>query len=246
MEISCPNCSKKYRVEDSLIPAEGRKVRCRRCEHVFSVSRPEPEVVESHSDDVQLDLDIDSPDEVAGGGTVRISQDQIDASIRKMNQPQSAENETEKEPDRDIQLDLDQSPQTTPHGMESHTREADQGTESREEEADVDATDGRMRYRVRVEGKEYNGLEMGDLKEWIKEDRLLENDEVSREGSNVWARAESIPELKKEFSLHIYHQRKQFDEVDNPYLRFKSRQDTQDAKKSEGFVAKLKRLLGMG
>ncbi len=246
MEISCPNCSKKYRVEDSLIPAEGRKVRCRRCEHVFSVSRPEPEADQSNPEDVQLDLDFDNPEEEVGGGTIRISQDQIDASIRKMNQPESVEPDTEEEADRDIQLDLDQRQEPATGGYAQHLGSESDGHAGTDEERETKENSGLVTYRVRIDGKEYDSLEMGDLKDWIKEDRLLENDEVSREGSNVWARAESIPDLKKAFRLHIYEQRKQFDEVDNPYLRFKAQQEDQAVRPKEGFMAKLKRMLGMG
>lgn len=244
MEISCPNCSKKYRVEDSLIPAEGRKVRCRRCEHVFSVSRPEPE--QSHPEDVQVDLDFDNPEKAVGGGTIRISQDQIDASIRKMNQPESSEPDPAEEPERDIQLDLDQEQRETAGAFVQDGMGPSVGLTEDDEASETDGSTGLVTFRVRIDGKEYDGLEMGDLKEWIKEDRLLENDEVSREGSNIWARAESIPDLKKAFKLHIYEQRKQFDEVDNPYLRFKAQQDEQTARPKEGFFSKVKRMLGMG
>lgn len=46
MVISCPECSTRFRVDDSKIPAQGAKIRCARCKHIFAVTpapAPEPE-----------------------------------------------------------------------------------------------------------------------------------------------------------------------------------------------------------
>lgn len=43
MVISCPECSTRFRVDESKIPAQGAKIRCARCKHVFAVSPPAPE-----------------------------------------------------------------------------------------------------------------------------------------------------------------------------------------------------------
>jgi predicted Zn finger-like uncharacterized protein len=43
MIIQCQNCQAKFRLDDSKIPGQGRKVRCSKCSHVFFVQRePEP------------------------------------------------------------------------------------------------------------------------------------------------------------------------------------------------------------
>ncbi len=216
MEISCPNCSKKYRVDDSLIPEKGRKVKCRKCGHVFLVQReqpkPEPET------GFQLDLDFESSSVPAGGGTVRISQEQINASIRKgALKINEGEDSTEEPESPGIELDL-----------EYKSDEKKFRPDEPERAVDPDA----VRYVVRVEGNEFTGLTLDELKKWISEDRLLEVDEVSREGSKVWVPAERVPELMKAFKMHIYEQRKRFDEEDNPYLRFKEREENQVNKKS--------------
>lgn len=44
MIIQCENCQAKFRLDESKIPEQGRKVRCSKCSHVFFVRRePEPQ-----------------------------------------------------------------------------------------------------------------------------------------------------------------------------------------------------------
>ncbi len=213
MEVSCPNCSKKYRVDESLIPEKGRKVKCRKCGNVFVIQReksvPPPET------GFNLDLDFKVPPEAAGSGTVRISQEQIDASIRN---GEAAKQPVQTE-DQKIELDL-----------ESKTAQQGSNMEASPTEKDPNA----VRYIARVEGNEFTGLTLDELKKWISEDRLLEPDEICREGSKVWVPAERVPELMKAFKMHVYEQRKHFDQEDNPYLRFKEREKKQAASPSKG------------
>ncbi|NOZ12391.1 MAG: hypothetical protein GXO69_01940 [Acidobacteria bacterium] len=231
MEISCPNCSKKYRVDDSLIPEKGRKVKCRKCGHVFLVRREQPEPEPETG--FQLDLDFESPSSPAGGGTIKISQEQIDASIRKAAaKTEKSEDSTEEAESPGIELDL-----------EYKSDEKNFTRDDAVDKADPDA----VRYVVRVEGNEFTGLTLDELKKWISEDRLLEVDEVSREGSKVWVPAERVPELMKTFKMHIYEQRKRFDEEDNPYLRFKEREEQRGTKETgNGFLNKLLSLFKKG
>lgn len=213
MEITCPNCSKKYRVDESLIPEKGRKVKCRKCGNVFVIKRGKP--IPSNEEDFKLDLDFAVPPEASGGGTVRISQEQIDASIRKG----EAANQPVQEESRKIELDL-----------ESKMPQQDFAQNEADKKQDPDS----IRYRVRVEGNEFSGLTLDELKAWISEDKLLEPDEVSREGSKVWVPAERVPELMKVFKMHVYEQRKHFDEEDNPYLRYKEREKKQVSTAKKG------------
>jgi predicted Zn finger-like uncharacterized protein len=43
MVISCPECSTRFRVDEGKIPAQGAKIRCARCKHIFTVTPPAPE-----------------------------------------------------------------------------------------------------------------------------------------------------------------------------------------------------------
>lgn len=36
MVVTCPNCSKRYMLDEALLPKEGRKVRCISCHHIWS------------------------------------------------------------------------------------------------------------------------------------------------------------------------------------------------------------------
>lgn len=42
MQITCPNCSRSYRIADSAIGASGRSVRCARCDHRWRAELPPP------------------------------------------------------------------------------------------------------------------------------------------------------------------------------------------------------------
>ncbi len=223
MEISCPNCSKKYRVDESLIPEKGRKVKCRKCGHVFLVHREKP--APKQESGFQLDLDFQDPAQIAGGGTVRISQEQIDESIRKAATTDGAKDEMQSDTPA-IELDLDRKNTTGDLMPGEVAKTKDPNT---------------IRYRVRIEGNEFTGLTLEELKKWIGEDRLLEADEVSREGSKIWVQAERVPDLTKVFKMHVYEQRKRFDQEDNPYLRYKEREEKQKSTTtgSGGFFDKI-------
>lgn len=45
MIVVCPNCSKRYMLDDSLLPKEGRQVRCIACEHVWRQAPAIPSLI---------------------------------------------------------------------------------------------------------------------------------------------------------------------------------------------------------
>ena len=73
MIIECKNCKTKFRIEDNLIPDNGRKVKCSKCGNIFTVFKPQladaeeeeifnltgDEPKESVPEDKDVDLDID-------------------------------------------------------------------------------------------------------------------------------------------------------------------------------------------
>lgn len=60
MIISCPQCTKKFHLDDQLIPDEGFKVRCSNCSLTWRVSQPTPpsqSTEDSHPHESELEND---------------------------------------------------------------------------------------------------------------------------------------------------------------------------------------------
>src|SRR5256885_1324244 len=51
MTIVCPKCSARYNIQDSLIPNQGARVKCKKCETVITIPPP---VVELAPQDLEL------------------------------------------------------------------------------------------------------------------------------------------------------------------------------------------------
>ena len=47
MIIACPNCKKKFEIDQKLIPSEGRMLQCGSCDHqwFFKINAPEKKIV---------------------------------------------------------------------------------------------------------------------------------------------------------------------------------------------------------
>ena len=57
MIITCPNCNKKFNIDNSLIPEEGRELQCGSCNHVWLYK-----IEEDNSKILELKEEIDSND----------------------------------------------------------------------------------------------------------------------------------------------------------------------------------------
>ena len=57
MIITCPNCNKKFKIDNSLIPDEGRDLQCGSCNHVWLYK-----IEEENSKILELKEEIDSND----------------------------------------------------------------------------------------------------------------------------------------------------------------------------------------
>ena len=71
MIITCPNCEKKFKIDNSLIPEEGRNLQCGSCEHVWFYK------IEDENSLLKLNNDIVN----------EISEDQIKQEIDEKNKP---------------------------------------------------------------------------------------------------------------------------------------------------------------
>ena len=59
MIISCPNCNKKFKIDNSLIPDEGRDLQCGLCNHIwfYNVQEKNNEVLELKQEIVSKDIE---------------------------------------------------------------------------------------------------------------------------------------------------------------------------------------------
>ena len=59
MIITCPNCNKQFKIENSLIPDEGRDLQCGSCNHVwfYKIEKTNNEVLELKQDVVNENLE---------------------------------------------------------------------------------------------------------------------------------------------------------------------------------------------
>ena len=67
MIISCPNCNKQFKIDNSLIPDEGRNLQCGSCNHVwfYKIEEEKNEVLKLNEEivDKNIETKIDKRDE---------------------------------------------------------------------------------------------------------------------------------------------------------------------------------------
>jgi predicted Zn finger-like uncharacterized protein len=54
MRVECTTCKTKYVIADEKVPAGGARIRCRKCQSVFTVSPPAPPVIEPAPTDLEM------------------------------------------------------------------------------------------------------------------------------------------------------------------------------------------------
>ena len=59
MIITCPNCNKKFKIDNSLIPDEGRDLQCGSCNHIwfYNVQEKNNEVLELKQEIISEDIE---------------------------------------------------------------------------------------------------------------------------------------------------------------------------------------------
>ena len=60
MIITCPNCNKQFKIDNSLIPDEGRDLQCGSCNHIwfYNIQEKNNEVLELKREIISEDIDI--------------------------------------------------------------------------------------------------------------------------------------------------------------------------------------------
>ena len=59
MIIACPNCNKQFKIDNSLIPDEGRDLQCGSCDHIwfYNIQEKNNEILELKQEIVSEDID---------------------------------------------------------------------------------------------------------------------------------------------------------------------------------------------
>ena len=60
MIITCPNCNKQFKIENSLIPDEGRDLQCGSCNHIwfYKIEEENNEVLKLNEELVSKEIEI--------------------------------------------------------------------------------------------------------------------------------------------------------------------------------------------
>ena len=101
MIITCPNCEKKFKIDNSLIPEEGRDLQCGSCEHVWFYKIENENSVLKLKDDVVNEVN-------------EANDNQIKQEIEEKNKP-SIEKTFIEEKEKVIKKPLVNDPKTTTH-----------------------------------------------------------------------------------------------------------------------------------
>ena len=64
MIITCPNCNKKFKIDNSLIPDEGRDLQCGSCNHIwfYDIQEKNNEVLELKQEIISEDIETKAED----------------------------------------------------------------------------------------------------------------------------------------------------------------------------------------
>ena len=59
MIITCPNCNKQFKIDNSLIPDEGRDLQCGSCNHIwfYNIQEKNNEVLELKQEIISEDIE---------------------------------------------------------------------------------------------------------------------------------------------------------------------------------------------
>jgi pilus assembly protein FimV len=188
MIITCKECNARFNLDENLLKPTGSKVRCSKCNEVFTAYPPE--VSEKTEPPVEAAPDIEDQPDVAApetGEKETAGEDVLDFSDMEklLDEEEAAAGEgaaDEEEKDLDLDLDLDISPE-----VETEKAELEAGTEQKEEES-VDLSD----LENLLDAEESVPESVGDE---IDEELKLESDSDSAATVKVPPKKDDLEEL---------------------------------------------------
>lgn len=87
MIITCPHCSARYRVKDDMIPAKGKRIRCKKCSAVFVAYPDKPEVLERKPEAATVEQKPVKPEPepttAPAGATVKVDRSRLDQFLKE-------------------------------------------------------------------------------------------------------------------------------------------------------------------
>ncbi len=190
MKISCPKCATQYDIEENLIPVQGRKFRCAKCDNIWLVQKPE-----DSSAELSLQDSLETTSE---------SLEDIDDKIEDISPALEEEQELDAEKDTSEELviekkDEEQSELDTEVTSEQNL-EAEQEVTSSTSKSDIELSEEQSNTSSEVE-PELNSSKLDD-----EEDKEDEDDkDKSISSSNINEDIQDIPDQLKSISSVSYN-----------------------------------------
>ena len=95
MIITCPNCNKQFKIDNSLIPDEGRDLQCGSCNNVwfYKIEKKNNEALKLNEENISKDIEIKAEikeekinTEISNEKKIKISEKQINPHTSKTNE----------------------------------------------------------------------------------------------------------------------------------------------------------------
>ena len=95
MIITCPNCNKQFKIDNSLIPDEGRDLQCGSCNNVwfYKIEKKNNEALKLNEENISKDIEIKAEIKEEKINTEISNEKKIKISEKQINPPTSKTNE---------------------------------------------------------------------------------------------------------------------------------------------------------
>ena len=95
MIITCPNCNKQFKIDNSLIPDEGRDLQCGSCNNVwfYKIEKKNNEALKLNEENISKDIEIKAEIKEEKINTEISNEKKVKISDKQKNPPKSKTNE---------------------------------------------------------------------------------------------------------------------------------------------------------
>ena len=90
MIITCPSCNKKFKIDDALIPSNGRNLQCGSCNHnwFYKIENKTVETLKFEENIVEKEIET-TEENVSNSGNAESLKTELDKDIKKVNDIQN-------------------------------------------------------------------------------------------------------------------------------------------------------------